>query len=189
MYENINSTFVQCLTFLAAGAVFGLCYELLRLLRMVFRHPTALVFIEDTLFFAACGLISFVIALCVGIGYFRIYYIAFEAIGATLYFLTLGRLINYCSRRMVNTVKKLFRLIYIKLEPRAAVLIMPFVRKIKALFGNIADFFTHSVLNHKIHLKKTDEMLYNNNDIYSIENPDERGAINGPIKAKIRKKT
>ena len=80
MFENINSTFAQCLSFLAAGAVFGLCYELLRLLRMLFPHPTVLVFIEDTLFFAACGLVSFIIALWVGMGYFRIYYIALYGI-------------------------------------------------------------------------------------------------------------
>lgn len=188
MFENINSTFIQSFSFLAAGVAFGFCYELLRLLRMLFRHPTVLVFIEDTLFFAVCGLASFVIALCVGIGYFRIYYIAFEAIGALLYFLTLGRLINYGLRRAVNTVKKLFRLIYRKVKPKLKVLTMPFAKKIKILFGNIAEFFTHSIFNHKIHLKKTDEMLYNNN-VHFVENPSERGGINGRIKAKIRKKT
>ncbi len=188
MFENINSTFVQCLSFLAAGAVFGLCYELLRLLRMIFRHPTALVFIEDTLFFAACGLVSFIIALWVGIGYFRVYYIAFEAVGAALYFLTLGRLINYCLRQAVNTAKKLLRFVYRKIKPKAIVLFMPFVRKIKVLFSNIAEFCTGSIFNHKKHLKRTDEMLYNNN-IHSIENSGERGGASGVIKAKIRKKT
>lgn len=188
MFENINSTFTQCLSFLAAGAVFGLGYELLRLLRMLFRHPTVLVFIEDTLFFAACGLASFIIALWVGMGYFRIYYIVFEVIGASLYFLTLGRLINYCLRQAVNTVKKFFRFIYGKLKPKAAALFVPFVKKTKAFFSNIAEFLTGSVFNPKKHLKREEEMLYNNN-VHSIENSGERGVVDGVIKAKIRKKT
>ena len=74
MFENIDSTFYQALCFLAAGAAFGLCYELLRFIRMLFRHHAVVVFIEDTLFFTVCGFVSFIIALWVGIGYFRIYY-------------------------------------------------------------------------------------------------------------------
>lgn len=188
MFENINSTFVQCLSFLAMGAVLGLCYELLRVLRMLFRHPTVMVFIEDTLFFAACGLVSFILALWVGIGYFRIYYIVFEAIGASLYFLTLGRLINYCLRKAVNAAKKISRSLYGKIKPKAAVLFMPIGKKVKGLFSNIAEFFSGLIFNHKKHLQSTDEMLYNSK-IDSIENSGEGSVVGGVIKAKIRKKT
>lgn len=188
MFENINSTFNQCLCFLAAGAVFGLCYEVLRLLRMIFPHPTAVVFFEDTLFFAACGFVSFIIALWVGIGYFRIYYIVFEAIGALLYFMTLGRLINLCLKRVVGLMKKFFREICKKLKPKAKAVFMPFAKKIKELFSKIAEFIPKPVFNPKKHLKSNSEMLYNNN-VHSTLESGGGGGNGSVIKAKIRKKT
>ena len=196
MFENVNSIFNQCLTFLTAGALFGLCYEVLRLLRMLFPHPTALVFFEDTLFFAACGLVSFIIAMWVGIGYFRIYYIAFEAIGAMLYFFTLGRLINLCLRHIVKYVKKFFREIYRKLKPKVKekvniwhdTLFRPFAKIIKGLFGKIAEFVPRPGFNTKKHLQSKGEMLYNNN-VHTTLKSDEGGGSSGVIKAKIRKKT
>lgn len=188
MFENINSVFNQCLCFLAAGAVFGLCYEALRLLRMLLPHPAAVVFFEDTLFFAACGLMSFIIALWVGMGYFRIYYIAFEAIGALLYFLTLGRLINFCLKHAVGFVKRSFSGICKKLKPKVKALFMPFAKKIKGLFSKIAEFVPKPAFNTKKHLKSNSEMLYNNN-IHSTLNSGGGGGNGSVIKAKIRKKT
>lgn len=187
MFENINSTFNQCICFLAAGAALGLCYEVLRLLRMLFYHPTVLVFLEDTLFFAACGLVSFIIALWVGMGYFRIYYIVFEAIGALLYFLTLGRMINFCLRKAVKGVKRFFSKIYRKIKPKIKVLFMPFAKKIKSLFSKIAEFVPRPSVNPKNHLKSESEMLYNNS--HTTLNSDGGGGKGSVIKAKIRKKT
>lgn len=192
MFENINSIFNQCSSFLAAGAVFGLCYEVLRFLRMLFPHPTAVVFLEDTLFFAACGLVSFIIALWVGMGYFRIYYIAFEAIGAILYFLTLGRLINFCLRHAVRGIKKLFGKLYKSVKPviitKTKSIFMPFATKIKALFSKIAEFVPKPTFNYKKRLQSNSEILYNNN-IHSTLDSDEGGGSRNVIKAKIRKKT
>lgn len=194
MFENINSTFNQCLTFLAAGVLFGLCYEILRLLRMLFPHPTVLVFFEDTLFFAVCGLLSFIIAMWVGIGYFRIYYIAFEAIGALLYFLIPGRLINLCLRHTVSFIKKFFRKIYRKLKPKLKdkvniwhdTLFMPFAKKVKGLFGKIAEFAPRPSFNTKKHLQSNGEMLYNNT-VHTTLNSDEEAVTEVSSKLKSEK--
>lgn len=188
MFENIDSTFYQALCFLAAGAVFGLCYEVLRFIRMLFRHHAVVVFIEDTLFFILCGFVSFIIALWVGIGYFRIYYMAFEVLGASLYFLTVGKVLNALLRRAVKGLKRLFCAIYRKIKPKLTELFVPFARKIKAWFGNIAENVIKPIFNSKKHLQSTDEMLYNNK-VHSAVQLNKGGENGGVIKAQIRKKT
>lgn len=187
MFENINSTFQQGMCFLAAGAVFGLLYEALRFLRMLIKHHAAVVFIEDTLFFVLCGFVSFIIALWVGMGYFRIYYIAFEVLGASLYFLTVGRLLNSLLRLATNALKKFFYTIYKKIKPKAAALFVPFTKKIKSWFGYIAEKVRTPVFNSKKHLKNREEMLYNNK-VHSAVQLNKGGENGGVIKAQIRKK-
>ncbi|MBD5117467.1 MAG: hypothetical protein HDT48_08235 [Ruminococcaceae bacterium] len=188
MFENIDSTFYQALCFLAAGAAFGLCYELLRFIRMLFRHHAVVVFIEDTLFFTVCGFVSFIIALWVGIGYFRIYYIAFEVLGASLYFLTVGRLLNSVLRHAVKGLKRCLYAFYKKIGPRLAALFVPYAGKIKAWFSNIAENLIKPLFNRKKHLKSTEEMLYNNK-VHSSVQLNKGGEGRGVIKAQIRKKT
>ncbi|MCM1055022.1 MAG: spore cortex biosynthesis protein YabQ [Bacteroides sp.] len=188
MFENIDSTFFQAVCFFAAGAAFGLCYEALRLLRMLFKHHAAVVFAEDTLFFALCGFVSFIIALWVGIGYFRIYYMAFELLGASLYFLTLGRLINALLRRAVRGIKVLFASACRKVSPKLAALFVPIAVKFKEMFSNIAENVIKPIFNRKKHLKNTDEMLYNSK-VHTPVILNKGGESGGVIKAQIRKKT
>ena len=114
MFEDISYTLQQCGCFFIFGAVMGLCYEPLRLLRMMFKHNIAAVFIEDLLFFSLSGFACFITALWVGIGYFRIYYIVFAFLGVCCYFLTLGMLLNKISKKAVKAVKAILCAIYKK---------------------------------------------------------------------------
>lgn len=183
MFENISSTLQQCGSFFIAGLIMGLLYEALRFLRMMFRHNTAAVFIEDTLYMSVWGLISFIIALSVGIGYFRIYYAVFELLGAVLYFLTLGRGVNFLMRRSVGSVKRFFYAIYKKIKPKSVAFFSLIAKKIKPIFGKIAEIIPSAVLNRRNDLKSDDEIVYN------VKVPsNEGGESNNVVKAKIRKK-
>ena len=183
MFENISSTLQQCGCFFIAGLFMGLFYEILRFLRMTFRHNTVAVFIEDTLYMSMWGLISFIIALSVGIGYFRIYYVIFELLGAAFYFLTLGRAVNFIMRRSIGKVKKFFYAIYKKFKPKLVSFFSFIAKKFKSLFGKIAEIMPNAVLNSKKDLQSKGEMLYN----IKVQS-NEGGEVNSVIKAKIRKK-
>lgn len=161
----------------------GIFYEILRFLRLLLRHNAVAVFIEDTLYMSLWGLISFIIALSVGIGYFRVYYVVFLLLGAVLHFLTLGRGINFLMRKSVHKVKNFFYAIYKKIKPKLASFFSVIAIKIKSLFGKIAEIMPRFVINSKNDLQKEEEMLYN------IKVPSDKGGESSSvIKAKIRKK-
>lgn len=162
----------------------GLCYEPLRVLRMLFRHNTAAVFVEDLLFFSLGGLATFIMSLWVGIGYFRIYYLVFVFLGACCYFLTVGMMINRISKKTAKYVKKKLCAIYKKIKPKRDKLFSAIDQILKPLFVYIADFYRNKVFNDKKALPKADEMVYNNNNL-----PVNGGEGGSAIKAQIRKKT
>lgn len=185
MFEDISYTFQQCGCFFVFGVLMGLCYECPRILRIIFKHNVAAVFIEDLLFFSLFGFFSFVLALWIGIGYFRIYYIVFELLGACCYFLTLGKLVNLLSRRLLGVVKNLFCTIYKKIKPKLDIIFSTIAQFIKPVFGNIADFFGNVLLKGKKVLQSPHKKVYN-----SKNQADKRGenSSGNTIKAQIRKK-
>ena len=183
MFENISSTLQQCAYFFAAGLIMGLFYEVLRFFRMVLRHNTIAVCIEDTLYLSICAFISFVIALSVGIGYMRIYYIVFEAIGAACYFLTVGRLLNYILRRISGATKRFICTFAKKTGQYLIKVFAPIGKKLNHIFSYIAEIVRNSAFYSKMHLKKTGVIEYNKK-VQSIGG----GEHTGVVKAKIRKK-
>lgn len=183
MFENISSTLQQCGYFFAAGLIMGLFYEVLRFFRMILRHNVVAVCIEDALYLSICAFISFIIALSVGIGYMRIYYIVFEAMGAAIYFLTVGRLLNSILRHISGATKRFIRTVADKIWHYLCKFFAPIGKKIKMIFGKIAENARKSAFYSKMHLKKPDEIEYNNK-VQSIGGGERAGVV----KAKIRKK-
>ena len=183
MFEDVGYTLQQCGCFLIFGIFAGLCYEPLRILRMLIRHNTAAVFIEDLLFFALVGLSAFITSLWVGIGYFRIYYVVFAFLGACCYFLTVGMLINRFFRKLSKAIKRGICAISQKIKPKTDKIFGIIKQIFEPLFGNIADFLHNKVFTGKKDLPNTDEIVYNNN--IPPKNGGESGSV---IQAKIRKK-
>lgn len=161
----------------------GLFYEVLRFFRMILRHNIIAVCIEDTLYLSICALISFIIALSVGIGYMRIYYIVFEAMGAACYFLTAGRLLNYVLRRISGAAKRFICTIVKKIGQYLIKIFAPIGKKINRIFSYIAEIVRNSAFYSKMHLQKTGAIEYNEK-VQSIDG----GEHTGVVKAKIRKK-
>lgn len=181
MYENISSTLQQCGVFFIAGVVMGLFYEVFRTLRLAVRHHAAVVFIEDILFFSLCGVVSFIIALTVGIGYFRVYYAVFEILGAGFYFLTLGRVINFLLKKVIKGIKRFFYAIYKKMSPKVENAFVASAKKTKKVFVKIAEIVPKPKFIHKNDLPKSAEMVYN------IKTPLNEGGSGNAVKAKIRR--
>lgn len=183
MFENISSTLQQCAYFFAAGLIMGLFYEVLRFSRMILHHNTVAVCIEDALYLSVCAFVSFIIALSVGIGYMRIYYIVFEAMGAAIYFLTVGRLLNSILRCISGAIKRFICTVAKKIWLYLGKFFAPIDKKIRLLFGKIAEITHNSAFYSKIHLKKSGEIEYNKK-VQSIGGGERAGVV----KAKIRKK-
>lgn len=181
MYENISSTLQQCGVFFLAGIVMGLSYEVFRTLRIAVRHHAVIVFIEDILFFSLCGVVSFIIALTVGIGYFRVYYAVFEVLGAGVYFLTLGRAVNFLLKKVIKGIKRFFYAIYKKLSPNVERSFVAFAKKTKKVFVKIAEIVPIPKLIRKNDLPKSAEMVYN------VRTPQNEGGSGNAVKAKIRR--
>ena len=183
MFEDIGYTLQQCGCFLIFGIFAGLCYEPLRILRMLLRHNAVVCFFEDLLYFSLVGLAAFITSLWVGIGYFRIYYVVFAFLGACFYFLTLGMLINRIFRKLSGAIKRGICALFKKIKPKAGKLFGTIRQIFDPLFGNIADFLHNKVFVGKKDLPNTDEIVYNNN--IPLKNGGEKGSV---IKAQIRKK-
>lgn len=182
MFENISSTMNQCFVFFIAGIVMGLFYEALRFSRMLIRHNAVAVCIEDAVYLSLTAVIGFIIALSVGIGYFRIYYIVCEAIGAILYFLTLGRLINYALRHFSNAVKHILRVFFDKIIQFSRKYIVPIAKKVSPLFSKFAEIAENVKKYRKKGLKSEHSMMYNKK-----EKSDGGGENRSVVQAKIRK--
>lgn len=181
MFENISSTLQQCGVFFITGIIMGLFYEVLRTLRMAVRHHAVIVFIEDILFFTLCGAVSFIIALTVGIGYFRIYYAVFEVLGAGIYFLSVGRLINMLMKKVVRVIKKLLYSVYKKISPKVEKVFVIFAKKVRRTFVKIAEIVPKPVIIHKNDLPNPNEMVYN------VKTAPNKGGSGNAVKAKIRR--
>jgi len=89
----------------ATGACFALSYDVLRLLRRLFRHSRTLVDIEDILYWTACFFASFTLLYYGNHGVVRFFAVLGAAAGMWLYYLTLGR---WLVRTLYFVIAKLF---------------------------------------------------------------------------------
>lgn len=185
MFESISSTFMQCGCFLLTGFLFGTAYEVLRFIRLMIRHNALLISIEDTLFLSLCAIVSFIVSLSVGSGYFRIYYVAFEILGISAYFFTLGRLLNFILRRIVGSIKRILQKIFGRLARMCRKVIVAITHKLKSVFVIIYESVTNIIKKHQKRLKSPKGLVYNS----KVEGKDERTEKRNVIKAQVRKKT
>ena len=86
------------------GAVIGVAYDVLRVLRLVFPHNTLLTAIEDLVFLSLCGLAFAVFSFTAARGVFRLYYLLGGVLGYTLYFFTLGSFVLGTLRKLLGLI-------------------------------------------------------------------------------------
>lgn len=75
----------------ALGILLAFGYDLLRILRRIVPHGTIGISVEDILFWAACGVVIFLLLYDENDGYIRGYILGQIVLGALIYRLLLGR--------------------------------------------------------------------------------------------------
>lgn len=142
------------------GFIIGLVYDFFRLLRKLFIHKNALVYIEDTLFWLMSTFLCFYILLHNNNLEFRFYLIVGIFLGLIFYFSLISRYI----------LKLFIRLIEVILKPIAIILkiISPFAKKLnikrnKAIYREkiiLQKFLRYGKMKHK-DFKSTIKIILN----------------------------
>lgn len=166
----------------AAGLIFALVYEVLRIIRVFFPFK-AVVFVSDVLFFIIAGFA--VVRLSVSLGnYIRGCIVLGFGAGIFAYVTTIGRILNLFENAVAGAV-------WAVLTRIAGLLIRTYKKcfgfiahNASALFGKIAKL---SAIAHKKHsrvLKKDTQLVYNKKRLIRTDGGSESGHV---IIAKVRK--
>lgn len=103
--EELTLFGLSCL----AGAVIGLCFDVLRAFRLIFRHGIWLTALEDVAFLALYAVYLSAFASAAARGELRFYHIVGNALGFTLYFFTLGSIVIHILRKIFGALAAVFR--------------------------------------------------------------------------------
>ena len=183
MFETTEVILQMTGIYIAVGFALGVLYNIFRFVRGLFPRSKLLCAVLDLLFAVLSGIILFIFSAAYGRGYFRLYYLLAAAIGFAANMLTLG----FAVPPLARLLRKVFRRIY-RLVSGCFAKIISFIRqKATAVFIKIGEKLTKIVKKCKIHLKKTDRMVYNNNDHKIGKLYREGGEAGNAIKAKVRK--
>ncbi len=166
-----------------SGVLFGIVYELLRLLRRIFRFRIV-TFFCDILFFVLAGFVIVRLSMYLG-SYIRVYTILGFAGGVFAYVQTVGRLVYAISSVLILVVDRSVGSILRFILKQAKGVFGVFAHNASALFGRIADFITKIRKKHLSHLNFGHDTLYNiKRDKKTI---GESGRGSNVIKVKIKR--
>lgn len=93
------------------GFLIGLYYEIFRFIRLSFHHSSLLIGIEDLFFFLPVTFIFLFFCYAFSSGLIRWFALLGTALGFFIYLLTLGKLLLFCSDRILFTIRKILSLI------------------------------------------------------------------------------
>lgn len=147
----------QLLTFLQAmgiGCALWVVFDVFRILRMMGKRATVLIYIQDIVFFLLCGAVTYLFMLRSSSGEIRAFVLLGEILGAILYNFTISVLIRKIAQAIITFIGR-----YI-LHPIGHFLkncVKFFKKKSRAPVGHVKKF-GHRI---KFFLKQTGVMLYN----------------------------
>ena len=106
--EELRLFLLSC----AAGAVFGVYYDIFRALRLTVPHHSFFVFLEDLLFLMTYGIFLSCFASAEARGVLRGYYILGGFIGFVLYYFTIGKFVMGFIKKLIKCVRKMLSVLY-----------------------------------------------------------------------------
>lgn len=178
----------QCMYFfwsVLLGIVFGVLYELFRLIRITFCPNKIITAIIDIIYFMICAVLFFLYTLEYGQGMMRLFELIGAAIGLILYLITAGQAVSRILRIVITTIKRVLFFLF-------KWILKPFIfigKKFYKLFGKIyakiQKNIKNMIKNLKTPLKENTEMLYND-DVQDVKGSDKRGRKS---KSKEKKQT
>ncbi len=159
------------------GIVIGICYDVFRTARILFRHNTVLVVIEDVIFMAGYTIFLSSFASVCARGELRFYYVVGNALGFIFYFFTIGSIV-------INTMKK----IYFALRKVIGIIFRP-MRSLYVILQEKTYKFVGSSKNSVKRNKKISFLLLNNNNmLYNKKENKKRKNVNS-IAEKSKRQT
>ena len=139
------------------GAAMGVFYDVFRAFRLMLRHSTALVFIEDIIFLLGCGILINTFAQAAARGELRFYYFIGSALGFTVYFFTVGSVVILTLRKLITLTKRIIKLLLMPFRTPFAFL----CRKVREKFGGSTEILKKSKKVFKMLLLNPLTLLYN----------------------------
>ena len=162
------------------GFIFGLVYELLRIIRLILRFRAA-VFACDVLFFVLAALAVSRLSPMLG-SYIRFYTVAGFGAGIFAYIVTIGRVLNLiesaASAAWRMTIGRLLRFAARKTRKAFGV----FAQFCGSGIGKVSDFFGRRQKNILGYLHSKHKMMYNDDNVNEKESESRH-----VITAKIRR--
>lgn len=98
------------ITTMVWGFILAFCYDVVKVVRMVFKHKKIFVQIEDAVYWFTVVFVIFFVMLGVSFGEIRVFCVAGVFLGMIFYFLAISPLFLMVSERVVNAVKWIIRL-------------------------------------------------------------------------------
>lgn len=187
MFQPISRNLTELARFVILGFALAALYEPFRVSRRFVRTGAAAAGIEDFLYLAACGLVTFAYSLELGDGHFRAFYIIGEVFGGTVYFLTLGRLVAFVTKTFADAVKAAVKYTF-GLIGRLVVtpvwkILVKIAQKVRKMFVSLYEF----IKNRVFLLKSKVKMKYNISKVKLRKNGNETGEPKNTVRAKVRK--
>lgn len=118
------------------GILFGVIFDMLRVVRIIIPHKNWLVFAEDFLFMLFCGFWFFIFSMTSARGQLRAFLLIGSGIGFVLYIVTIGAVVKRVVTKTRDVIRAVLKRIYMALKR----LLTPLAEKIRKHF--------------KLHIKK-----------------------------------
>ena len=144
------------MTFLL-GAALGVCYEVLRAVRVIFPHGQLLIAAEDILFLGFCGIAVTAFASAAARGEMRFYYFIGCIAGAGVYFATAGSIFHRALCRMISLIRRVFLGV---MSPLKSVYVL-FRKKAAAKFVGYSKVIVNSIKKIDFLLLRRVRLMYN----------------------------
>lgn len=139
------------------GVPLGLCFDILRTVRLLVPHGKIAVMLEDVVFLLLWGVALMCFAVVLARGEMRGFYVLGSALGFLVYRCTLGACVVPVLRRVLEFVGRVLRRIFMPLL-HVLVRICVLMRK---KFSHFAEVFKKRVVFLHLPLNKQRKMLYN----------------------------
>ncbi|MCI8553739.1 MAG: hypothetical protein HFJ80_02180 [Clostridiales bacterium] len=106
--NQLYNLFLSC----GLGFLLGAYYDVFRVCRLALRSGKRSVFFQDVFFFASSAVITFLFALTVTAGQLRLYLFLGSGAGFAAYYFTLGRVVMKFAGAVIQTVLRLWHLLW-----------------------------------------------------------------------------
>ncbi len=135
------------------GIIFGVVFDALRVVRIIFPHKSWMIFTEDFLFMLFCGFWFFVFSMTSARGQLRAFLLLGAVAGFFLYIYTVGEIVRRFIIKTRDTIRAALKRAYYKVKTR---FISPVYRFIRRKYGK---FFVDKIKIRKKTKKTAKKVL------------------------------